>query len=120
MTFQDLGTDLGTSLVPWFIVFVGVLTAGLGYWFVRNLVGWFGMKLKGYREGEELYLDDQPAMVAKIGFLSTRFLIQNGGGIIQRTVSVSNTRLDMINVKRISLRLDKLSKLDKLINKSDG
>lgn len=115
MGFYEIGTNLGTSWSPYFVVFVAVLTAGLGYWFVRNLVGWASLKLKGYREGEELYLNDEPAMLAKLGFLSTRFLVQNGGGLIQKTISVSNTSLDRLNIVRISLRLDKLAQVDELI-----
>ena len=107
--FQSLGLEFGDFLAPYLIVLIAALFMSIGWWFVKNFVVWFSMKLKGYTEGEEVYLNDTPAIIMKLGFLSTSFMVQNGGGVVQRMPSISNTSMDGQKIERISLRITRLN-----------
>ena len=107
--FQSLGLEFGDFLAPYLVVLIAALFMSIGWWFVKNFVVWFSMKLKGYTEGEEVYLNDTPAIIMKLGFLSTSFMVQNGGGVVQRMPSISNTSMDNQKIERISLRITRLN-----------
>ena len=108
-----MGLEVGDFLAPFFILMVAVIFAAVCFWWVRNFVVWFGMKTRGYREDEVLYLNNTPAMVTKVGFLSTRFLIFNDQGLIVRTASVSNLHLESQRIERIAFRVDTVEALER-------
>ena len=115
---EQYGLEIGHLIAPYFVLLVMLFVTAATVWFVKNLVVWFGLKARGYREGEEVYLNGTPAEITKIGFLSTRFRVQNGEGIVIRTPSVSNSQMDGQRIERISLKLSKLDKLSIMVEEA--
>ena len=80
----------------------------------QSIAIWLSLKARGYREREEVYLNGTSAVITKLGFLTTTFLILNGKGgndePVMRWASVSNTALDSQRLERISLKPSKLSR----------
>ena len=106
--FTKLGLELGDFVAPFIALVIASVFAAFAWNLCRSIAVWASMKLKGYREREEVYLNGTRAVITKIGFMTTTFLILNGGGAVMRWASVSNTSLDSQRIERVSLRLSEL------------
>ena len=107
--FTKPGLDLGDFVAPFVVLVIASVFAAFAWNLCRSIAVWASMKLKGYREREEVYLNGTRAVITKIGFMTTTFLILNdGGAVVMRWASVSNTSLDSQRIERISLRLSEL------------
>ena len=110
--FNQIGSDLAHWGVPLFYATVLAATVASGVYWARCVSVWFFMRvLKNYHEREEVYLNGTSAVITKIGFLSTTFLILNGigeSGPVMRWACISNTELDKQRIERISLKPSKL------------
>ena len=106
--FTKLGLELADFIFPFIVLMAASVFASFSWNLSRSIAMWAGMKIKGYHEREEVYLDGDRAIITKLGFMTTTFLILNGGGAIIRWDCVSNTSLDGRRIERISLRLSEL------------
>ena len=110
--FNDVSWEFANFLGPILILMIAVTTSAFLFYVCRGLVVWTSLKLRGYREREEVYLNGTRAVITKIGPMSTTFLILNGDGAIMRWASVSNVSMDSQKIERVSLKLKKLEELD--------
>ena len=89
------------------------IIAVLGWRFIQNMAIWASLKIKGYREREEVYLNGTSVVITKLGFLTTTFLVLNGEDTtntpVMRWACISNIKLDNQKIERISLKPTKLS-----------
>ena len=104
-TFNELGFTIADMLAPLTLVLTAAIFVAFAWNFTQNFAVWLNLKARGYREREEVYLNGSRAVITKLGFMSTTFLIINGEGLVMRWASVSNNRLDWNKIERISLRL---------------
>tara|TARA_B100000780_G_scaffold255126_1_gene203617 strand:+ start:119 stop:574 length:456 start_codon:yes stop_codon:yes gene_type:complete len=106
--FDKLGMEFADILGPWIAILVSIAVA---FWFkdfVTNLMQ--GLKFKmnpAFNEGDAVILDDQDAIIVKIGLRESVFGIYSLRGYTWRYIS--NDRLHMIKLEKIvnkSLHLD--------------
>ena len=106
--FDKLGMDFSDVMAPWIAILVSIAVA---FWFkdfVTNLMQ--GLKFKmnpAFNEGDAVMLDDQDAIIVKIGLRESVFGIYSLRGYTWRYIS--NDRLHMIKLEKIvnkSLHLD--------------
>lgn len=106
--FDKLGMEFADILGPWIAILVSIAIA---FWFkdfVTNLMS--GLKFKmnpAFNEGDAVILDDQDAIIVKIGLRESVFGIYSLRGYTWRYIS--NDRLHMIKLEKIvnkSLHLD--------------
>ena len=110
-------TGYADMIVPILALMVAIVLSGFLWYIVRSGSIWLGLKARGYAEREEVYLNGAPAVITKLGLMTTTFLILNGGGAVIRWASVSNVSMDSQKIQRVSLRL---SLLDHTESKSDS
>ena len=101
--FDQLGMELTDILAPWIAILISISAA---FWFkdfAVNLMS--GLKLKfnpAFNEGDHIILDDDDAIIVKIGLRESVFGVYRDKGYVWRFIS--NDRL-------------KFHKLEKIINK---
>ena len=117
--FQDLGLTYADLLTPLFVAVTAAIFMVFAWKWTNGFAVWASLKLRGYHEREEVYLNGSRAIITKIGFMTTTFLILNGEGLVMRWAAVSNLTLDSQRIERISLRLKVLEKIDPT-NKEDS
>ena len=101
--FDQLGMELTDVLAPWIAILISISAA---FWFkdfAVNLMS--GLKLKfnpAFNEGDHIILDDDDAIIVKIGLRESVFGVYRDKGYVWRFIP--NDRL-------------KIHKLEKIINK---
>ena len=110
--FGSIGQTLAEASDPIIHALLIAAAAMAGFYWARSLSVWFFMRvMRGYHEREEVYLNGVSAIITKMGFLSTTFLILNGSKgdePVIRWACVSNSELDKQRIERISLKPSKL------------
>ncbi|MYH59578.1 MAG: hypothetical protein F4145_16700 [Boseongicola sp. SB0675_bin_26] len=109
--FNDISWQVGHFLEPLVAVVIAVTFGAFLYQFSLGVATWARLKLSGYSEREEVYLNGTRAVITKIGFGSVTFLILNGDGAIMKWAAVSNRAMDSQRIERVSLKLKKLEEL---------
>ena len=100
--FDQLGLELADVLAPWIAVLISLSAV---FWFkdfAVNLMS--GLKFKfnpAFNEGDHIILDNEDAIIVRIGYRETVFGVYSEKGYVWRFIS--NDRL-------------KLHKLEKIIN----
>ena len=102
-----------SSLEPIVTLLIAGVLAVVAWQFVRSMAVFVSLKIRGYHEREEVYLNGVSAVITKLGLLTTTFLILNGGQEsshtpIMRWMCVSNLSLDGQKLERISLKPSRL------------
>ena len=103
-----------SSLEPIITILIAGVLAVVVWQFVRSMAVFVRLKIGGYHEREEVYLNGVSAVITKIGLLTTTFLILNGGqqegsnNPIMRWMCMSNLSLDGQKIERISLKPSRL------------
>ena len=114
--------ELTDLILPWLAILISVV---LFMWFKDYALQISkGMKFKldpHFQEGDEVFLEDQPAVIVKIGLSSTVFGIVNGRGYIWRFVpneSIFDMKLEKIVSDKIHYdsEAEEARKLKKLLN----
>ena len=115
--FEQVGLDFADLLLPFFTIGLAAAIMATGWKFAQGVSVWAMMKIRGYAEREEVYLNGTRAIITKLGFMSTTFLILNGteNGIVTRWASVSNSVLDAQRIERISLHHGKLEQIGAVV-----
>jgi hypothetical protein len=97
---QNLSNDFTAWVAPLFAISLAlVIGMALRDW-ATNLV--LGMKFKfdeAWYEGAHCFIDDEPAIIVKIGIGETIFQISNGRGTVWR--HVSNERIKYLKIERV-------------------
>ena len=106
--FEDQAVELADLLAIKFALITTAVLMVFAYNYAKGIAVWLALKMQGYREREEVYLNGTKAVITKLGFMTTTFLILNGGGPVMRWASVSNTSLSSQRIERISLRIGEL------------
>lgn len=113
--FNEYGIEFADLIAPLVALVITATFSAFGWYLVRSFSVWLGLKLRGYHEREEVYLNGTSAVITKLGLLSTTFLVLNGKGgdtdnPVMRWASVSNTAMDAQKIERVSLKPTKLAK----------
>ena len=105
---DSLALELTDLILPFVGILISVTLGILLYNLTKSIAASFGFKALGYREGEEIILNDERAIVTRIGLLSSSFLILNGNDNVVKWATFPSSRLEWQNIKRISLNFKKL------------
>ena len=106
--FDKLGMDFSDVMAPWIAILVSIAVA---FWFkdfVTNLMQ--GLKFKmntAFNEGDAVILNDEDAIIVKIGLRESVFGVYSKKGYTWRYIQ--NDRLHMIKLEKIvnkNLHLD--------------
>ena len=105
---QAMSTDFTTWISPLIAISLAlVIGLALRDW-ATNLV--LGLKFKfdeAWYEGAHCFIDDEPAIIVKIGIGETIFQILNGRGMVWR--HVSNERIKYLKIERVIEKPDAAS-----------
>ena len=121
---NTLSMDLSSMLLPWIAVLISLVVA---IWFKDFATGLAkGLKFKydpAFKEGEEVLLDGELAMIVKIGVSQTVFGVYSSGGYTWRYVP--NERIPYLKLEKVikkDLHVDteeeKAQKMKTLIDKA--
>lgn len=102
------------ELIQPFLLLVIAGAMAFSFWQVcRSISTFLLLRISGYDEREEVYLNGHRAVITKIGLLTTTFLMLNGSGTVMKWASVSNSQMTSQKIERISLKLKSLEELAK-------
>tara|TARA_A100001011_G_scaffold190363_1_gene198995 strand:+ start:284 stop:721 length:438 start_codon:yes stop_codon:yes gene_type:complete len=124
--FDKMGLDIAELLMPWIAVLISITVA---FWFkdfVQGLVQ--GMKFRfnpAFNEGEKVILNDQDAIIVRIGLRETVFGVYSKKGYVWRYIP--NNKIETLKLEKIinkDLHLDtdaeKGRRLQEMIDKSQS
>jgi len=97
---QELSNDITAWIAPLFAVSLALVIGMVLRDWTSNLV--LGMKFKfdeAWYEGAHCFIDDEPAIIVKMGISETIFQISNGRGVVWR--HVSNERIKYLKIERV-------------------
>lgn len=106
--FNKFGLELGDFVAPVFVATVAAVFAAFMFNFVRDMAVFIKLKLSGFHEREELILNGNRVVISKIGFGAVTFLKMNGDGVVEKWITVENSRMGLQSIERISLRIKRM------------
>ena len=98
--FDKMGLDIAELLMPWIAVLISITVA---FWFkdfVQGLVQ--GMKFRfnpAFNEGDKVILNDQDAIIVRIGLRETVFGVYSKKGYVWRYIP--NNKIQSLKLEKI-------------------
>ena len=101
--FNKLGIEIEQLIAPFLGVLFGYAILIYFKKLVENIVVWWDLRSKRYREGELIIINGEKGVISKLGFRSTTvLLVSKPEDTGLRWLSLTNTRMDFQKVERTS------------------
>lgn len=102
--FSELNLWTATAVLPYAQILIAIVFGKLILSIADNVVVLVLLKIKGYRQHEQVMVDGRLATITKMGFLSIHLRLENGSDF-DEYLAVSNTKIDTYKVHRLVPKL---------------